>query len=151
MKNLLNPYQKNSVEVTLRSFEEDLRQVQNWLSEKESMGILFSRQNHLSEKQSQAILQKIDAALSEISYLKMELGLEHERENTIDRIRGQMSIDWENLSEIQGNKLARYGEISQEAVSIIDSPVQFLANIALSIAFIADENPTTSEIQQTDL
>jgi len=41
MKDLLNPYQWNSLRITLRTFEEDLRRAQEWLDGKEEHGTLY--------------------------------------------------------------------------------------------------------------
>ena len=145
---LLNPYQKNSIEVTLRSFEDDLHQVNDWLAETQTSRVLSKRQSRLSEKQKGTMRQIIQQALAEIAVLKDELYLVTEDVNVSDLIRGQMSIDWENLSGLQVKKLARYGKVSQEAAPAIDPHIGYLTNLALSLIAITDEDPTESQSQQ---
>jgi len=145
---LLNPYQKNSLEVSLRSFEQNLLLIQGWIDEKDRSGILSSRKNSLTQEQRQEIHQKVVAALAEIAYLKAELGLAAETENVTDSIRGLMSLDWEGLLNSQSSKLKRFGKVNPEVPAIVDPPIQFLANIALSLSSITAGDSSASDPRQ---
>lgn len=147
---ILNPYQKNSIEVTLRSFEQNLVMIRKWLNENDQDRILFSRKNPDTPEQRLEISQKIDAAFSEIAFLKEELNLQTETESLVDYVRGQMSLDWEGLLESRSRKLSRFGKIVPEAASIIDPHIQSLADIALSLSTTSEANHSHSSSLQNN-
>ena len=73
MRNLLNPQQLQSVEITLRMFEENLHQMAAWLDGEEESGILYRRKLTFPAERSKAARQKMNAALEQITLLAWSL------------------------------------------------------------------------------
>jgi hypothetical protein len=143
MNDLLNPYQKASLAIVLRMFEEDLRLADSWLDGRQAEGILYSRQLHLMPPQRATARGRITAALDEIAALAEKLGLEQEVENPDGLILSKMSIAWANLLDSQANKLQRYGDVSPDAAAVIDPPIQRLAQSALELALLFENRSST--------
>jgi hypothetical protein len=136
MSDLLNPNQRRSVTIVLRNFEENLRQAEAWLQGAEANGILYKRKLNLSPAQWQAAQQRVAAALEQIASLAQEIGLEPEVEDASGLIRGEMSVDWTNLSDLRSRKMKRYGDINPELKSVLDPAIQRLAQLAMELASI---------------
>jgi hypothetical protein len=140
---LLNSDQLRSVTIVLRMFEEDLRQMDTWLDERQADGILYSRQLHLTPRQRAEARNHIAAALGEITVLAEKLGLEPEVEDAAGLIRGQMSVAWANLIDSQTKKLKRYGKVHPEVAKEIDPYMQRLAHIALELSSLFEKHSST--------
>jgi hypothetical protein len=139
MNDLLNPDQLRSVTITLRSFEEDLLYAQAWLHDVEENGILYRRKLTLSPESRSIAQERINAALERIALLAKEFGLKAEADNPANLIRSKMSVNWANLLDTQSVKLKRFGEVDPELESALDPAVRQLAQLALELATVFDE------------
>jgi hypothetical protein len=141
MKELLNPYQWNSLRGTLQSFEECLRRAQAWLAGEEERGTLYERKLTLRGDHRKQAESEIQHALELIEDLSRSLELPVETENSAALIRGEMSIAWANLLDSQAQKLGRYGRINPDLAKALDPKVERLAEIAQSLSGIFGEYP----------
>jgi hypothetical protein len=137
---LLNPSQKNSLRVTLRLFEENLRQAQTWLEGYEENGILYQRKLTLSEENREQAWQEVNAALELIEKLSHRFSLRKETSNAASMLRGVLTIDWANLYDTRAGKLKRFGKVQPEIASLLDADIQNLAGIALHLSAILAES-----------
>jgi len=140
IKDLLNPSQWNSLRITLRIFEENLRRAQAWLDGKEEDGTLYQYKLVLSVENRKRAQRQIKIALDQIVKLSSLFEMQKENENPASLIRGQMSVSWADLHDSRTHKLSRYGKVHPELAKVLDSEVQHLSEIALNLAAIFGES-----------
>jgi hypothetical protein len=139
MKNPLNPYQKNSLRISLLMFEENLRRAQEWLDGREENGILYRRKLEISEENRKQATRAIVAALKIIEKVSRTFALEVELESASAILRGALTVNWENLMDTKAAKLKRYGKVHPELGGMLDEDIQELAEIALKLSAILGE------------
>jgi hypothetical protein len=138
---LLNHSQRVSLEITLRLFEESLRQGLAYLDGNETDGIWYKRRLDLpAEKQSQARKIVVEA-LDEIGRLAREFRLVKIEENSAGDVRAQMSQSWANLEDVKSKKLKGYGVVDARLGKALDPHIDRLAHLALALAALF-ENQT---------
>jgi hypothetical protein len=140
-----NIYQRRSLEITLRLFEEELREAETCLQVSQVNGILYKRKLSLPLEQRQAAQLKITAALEQIASLARKLVLEPEVQDLARLIRSQMSRNWANLLDVQSDKLNRYGDVDPGLTTVIDPAIHNLSQLALELASIFDVQNETFE------
>jgi hypothetical protein len=136
MMDLLNPYQKNSLRVSLVMFEENLRSAQEWLDGRVEKGILYQRKLSISEEKRGQAIDAIGAALQMIRELAQVFELENQVEDASSLLGGELSVSWANLLDTQAGKLRRYGDVHPELAGFLDPNIQNLAGIALQLSTI---------------
>ena len=134
MNELLNPYQKNSLRVSLLMLEENLRYAQEWLNGREETGILYYRNLKLSEETKQQAGQKIQAALELIEKLSSEFELDKEFQSAASILQGDLTVNWANLVDTKSAKLRRYGQVHPQLDDMLDPDIQNLAEIAFNLS-----------------
>jgi len=139
MKNLLNPYQKNSLRISLLMFEENLRHAQEWLEGREEKGILYRRKLEMPENKRKQAKHVIKTALDLIEKLSAKFELESESQNAASMFQGELTVNWANLMDTRSGKLRRYGKVHPELASMLDSEIQKLTEIALKLSAILGE------------
>lgn len=145
MNGFQNIYQRRSLEITLRLFEEELREAETCLQVSQVNGILYKRKLSLPLEQRQAAQLKITAALEQIASLARKLVLEPEVQDLARLIRSQMSRNWANLLDVQSDKLNRYGDVDPGLTTVIDPAIHNLSQLALELASIFDVQNETFE------
>jgi hypothetical protein len=140
MEELLNPYQKNSLRISLLAFEESLRQSQEWLDGRDENGILYERRLTISEGSREQANRAIEQALDLIEKLRNEFGLETEFQSAASIVQGYLTVNWATLMDTQANKLRRYGKVHPELAGKLDSDIQNLAGIALQLSAILTQS-----------
>ena len=139
MKDLLNPYQWNSLRITLRTFEENLRRAQEWLDGKEEHGTLYQSKLVLHADSRKRAQREIKNALDQIAELSRLFEMPRENTNPASLIRGEISVSWADLHDSRTHKLGRYGKVHAELSSVLDYQVQHLAGIAQNLSMIFGE------------
>ena len=129
----VSPYQKNSVTVTLRMFEESLRKALFWMDGGEEIGILYRRRLDVPEEVKAQARGRILQALELIQELADTFHLEVLEENTARHIKGDIFIDWENLSDIRADRLKGFGAPKEGLSAVLDPPVDMLCRLALQL------------------
>ncbi|MCA2001756.1 MAG: hypothetical protein LDL51_07825 [Chloroflexi bacterium] len=135
-KVLLNSYQKNSLQITLRMFEENLRNALEWLDGREEDGVLYSRTLILSEDGREQARRYIQDALGVIEKLSRQFDLRKESNDAASMLRGELEVSWANLLDTRSKKLGRYGKVHPELLSALDSDIQKLAEIAQRLSAV---------------
>lgn len=136
MKELLNPAQKNALQITLTQFEENLLHAQAWLDGSEEKGVLHQRKLILSENARQLAEQAIKEARELIKRVSHEFDLSDESENAAASIRGKMSISWADLMDSRAEKLKRCGQVHPGLSGVLDPSIEHMAEIALRLTTI---------------
>jgi hypothetical protein len=145
LKDLLNPSQRRSVTVTLRGFENGLRQALGWLDGRSENGILYRGTLNLSTEKREAMRLEIASALEEIATLSRVLGLDREEEDARGLIRSEMSVAWANLLDTQSKKLRGYGDVDPQLADVLDPGIIHLSSIAIRLANLLDDAPASGE------
>lgn len=140
MKDLLNPYQKNSLRISLLMFEENLRRTQEWLDGREEKGILYHRKLELPDEKRRQAEHVIKTALGVIERLSEKFGLEVEAQNAASMFQGEFSVNWANLIDTQAGKLRKYGKVHPELHDMLDTDIRNLAEIALQLSAMLGES-----------
>ena len=140
MSDLLNPYQKNSLRISLLMFEDSLRHAQEWLEGREENGILYRRKLEMPDDRRKQANHVIKTALSLIEKLSATFELEVESQNAASMFQGELTVNWANLMDSQAGKLRRYGKVHPELGGMLDADVRNLAEIALKLSAILGES-----------
>jgi hypothetical protein len=137
MSELMNQAQRTSVFVALRTFEQYLRQVDRWLNDFETDGILYRYKMDLSPEKRVLMRQKIASGLALVEELAQTLQLEPEVIDLVGAVRGQMSESWANLIDSRAAKLRRYGEVDPGLSQPLDPALDRLVQIAAELSQLA--------------
>lgn len=131
---MLNPSQRNSLSITLRIFEENLRQADAWLQSEENAGILYRHSLRLSPESKGVARHVIEAALNEIAELAHEFGLKPVEKDLTATVIATMSTDWVHLCDAHSDTLVQYGAVDPRLAQTLDPRLDRLAEMALLLA-----------------
>lgn len=131
---LLTPSQERSLHASLFLFEKALRKVDRLLSDGDEIGILYYRKSYMDIQSRELIQKKIANTLVELENFTEKLGLRPIEESLESTIMSEMSISWESLEESRSKRMRGYGELSPQAVEIIDPAIDHFARIALGLS-----------------
>lgn len=140
MTELLNAAQHNSLVVTLRALEKDLRQADDWLQGNTQQGALYEQSLALSPDRRVVARALIRSVLDRIVNLVGRFGLAAADEDLGATIAAQMTMDWANLCDLRSDKLRRYGEVDPRLAELLDADVNALAHLTLSLSVLVREN-----------
>ena len=135
----LNPAQRRSVTIVLMNFEKQLRHAQYWLQGYEENAFLYKRYLQISETQKRKIKDKIENCLVRLEQLATDLDLEQSEENVASLIRGEFSISWADLVDLQSRKLKRYGKTDPSLAKNFDPDIRELARTAFELSTILNQ------------
>lgn len=133
---LLTPSQGRSLHASLLLFEKALRMVDRLLSEGDEIGILYYRKSNVDIQSCELIQKQIAITQVELEDFAKILGLRPIEESLESTIMAEMSISWESLEESRSKRMRGYGELSPQAVEIIDPAIDHFARIALGLSRI---------------
>jgi len=139
MSDLLNPQQLQSVEITLRMFEENLRQMATWLDGEEENGILYRRKLTFPADRRQAVRQLMNASLEQIALLARSLDLQVDEKDAAGSIRAGLAESWANLIDSQSGKLTRYGAVDPRVENALDPVILKLAQLAKDLETLFED------------
>jgi len=145
MSDLLNPYQKNSLRISLLMFEDNLRHAQAWLDGHEENGILYRRKLDVPERNKKQARKVIATALEIIEKLARTFEFETEVESASAIMRGELVISWENLMNTQARRLRGYGEVHPQLASVLDADIQNLAEMSFRLSELLNGSEPNKE------
>ncbi len=137
---LLNHSQRVSLEITLRLFEESLRQTLAYLDGDEMDAILYRRRLDLPAERRTQARELVAEALDEIGVLAREFRLSKQEDNSAGYVRAEMSQSWANLEEVKARKLKGFGEVNDRLGGVLDPHLDRLAYFALVLAKLFETN-----------
>jgi hypothetical protein len=135
---LLNPYQRNSVAITLRMLETSLQHAVADLKHQEQ-GILYRQIVTLTDSQYEQIKQAILEAAGEIARLANTFALPVEVRDSRTDLQGQLAVLWSDLQEIRAAKLRGYGAVAPGLEPVLDPSVLHLIKLVESLTGILSE------------
>ena len=134
MSDLLNPSQRNAVTITLRLFEEQLRQCEEWLEGREETGTLYRQRLSVPEKRRRLVKKQIAQALACIADLADRCGLSAEEENAAGMLSAGFAESWSALCDVHSDKLVRYGQLAPGLAQTLDPSIEAMIELSLSLA-----------------
>ena len=134
MSELMNRAQRTSVFVTLRTFEQYLRQLDRWLQGLEADGILYKYKMDLLPERRALMQQKIACGLDLVEELARAIKLEPEIIDLVGWLRGQMSESWDRQIDARAARLRRYGEVDPGLAQALDPVLDRLVQIAADLS-----------------
>jgi hypothetical protein len=137
MTELLNPAQRSSLAVRLRTFEMTLRQADAWLQRDPGDGLLYRYTVDLTPQQRAAIRAEIQVALAEIARLVEKFELVPHRQHFSSMLAAQMSGEWSSLCDVRAEKLRRYGDVDPRLPMQLNPGIDTLIELAATLARLA--------------
>ena len=141
MSDLLNPYQKQSLTITLQMFEENLRRIQDVLQGNLPDGILYRYKLDCTHAKKAALEHLVQNGLELVAELAQRFELNPSEVDPLRSLNGTMSVSWANLIDTRSDKLARFGEVDDRLSGQLDPDVHRLASLALQIARMLERFP----------
>lgn len=136
---LLNPYQKNSLRLTLVFVDKAMLQIERWLtSEDENEGLLYEIKDDLSAEEKSQLYSHIPRIRAIISELKEEFELEKQSDDKSRLVFGALPYLWQILMETTGRKMKGYGEVNPGLAEKLNPPINKLANLILKMTDIVE-------------
>jgi len=115
---LLNPYQKNSIQTTLRRLERSLRIILSALTQAQN-GVLQKFDDDLEANKKEALKQGITPMLDLIQLLSVRFELIPEPQSLRQTIASLLSSSMAELADIRTASLTRYGQVERKRKSIM--------------------------------
>ena len=82
-----------------------------------------------------------------VEKLARDLNIEKSEENVAGLFRGEFSVSWADLTDLQSRKLQRYGKTDPTLAINLDPNIRDLANTAFDLATILNQSlPADEEI-----
>lgn len=146
---MLNPYQKNALEITLQSLEQKLLRTHAWLRHAPESGRL-TRYRPLPEAMRPELEALIERMLDEIGSLAERFDLQPRVEDLGRAINGEMSVAWADLVDTLSTKLGRYGAVDPALGEALDPAVHRLARWSAQLGQMAARatQPADDEYQE---
>jgi hypothetical protein len=146
--NYLSESQKRALTSSLYLFEKALRKAARLLSEKDVVGIFYSRKSRLSPIKRLFIQKKILQTLKELAHFANQLGVNSAEESIESEIMADMSICWENIEECRSKRLQKYGKLNPRAVQLIDPAINYFAHTAIELSDLVVNNSQDDTIEK---
>lgn len=137
---MLNPHQKNAVEVEMRLLEATIRNVLRLIRETPGDGLLthFRRFPIGNRSRLEALL---DAMSGEVAAVVREFDLQPQDEAIGRRIRAEMAVAWSDLHEVLSKKLRGYGKVDPLLSTSLDPHLRRLIQLTMEVSHLVDEKP----------
>lgn len=133
---MLNPYQKNALEITLQSLERSLLRARASLRHAPEGGRL-TRYRPLPEAARPELEALIGRMLEEIDGLAERFELRPRVEDIGRIVNGEMSVAWADLVDTLSVKLGRYGAVDPALGEALDPAVRRLVRWSAQLGKMA--------------
>ena len=132
-RQLLNPYQKNALRISLVLVEKGVFELDHLLSRGDHHGILFEIQNDLAEEAKSGIRQLIHEIREILREMKDRFQLDLEIDKNSRAIFGKAPLLWEIVTGTDARRLRGYGEIDPGLKDLLDPSIEQLSQLLLSV------------------
>lgn len=132
-RQLLNPYQKNALRISLVLVEKGVFELDRVLSSGNHHGILFEIQDDLAEEAKAGIRQLIHEIREILREMKDRFQLDLEIDRNSRAIFGKAPLLWEIVTNTDAGRLRGYGEIDPSLKDLLDPSIERLSQLLLSV------------------
>lgn len=133
---LMNPHQKRSLMVTLYQLELSFKNINDWLNDRGSQGILYNQKLSLSKANQLDGQEIIREGLDLIANFAKSLKLEKYDENLSSTINSLLHVQWINLEDQHAAKHKRSGEVHPDLSKHLDPLIDELIATVLKLGEI---------------
>ena len=137
---MLNPYQKNAVEIGMRLLEATIREELRLIREPPGDGVL-THVRPLPIGHRLRIEALLDAMSAEVAIVVREFDLQPQDDGIGRRIRGEMAGAWSDLHEVLSKQLRRYGKVDPLLSNSLDPHIHRLILLTMEVSHLVDEKP----------
>jgi len=117
----ITPSHRKGISVALTSLDEMLCVVEGWAKGREAHGVLYRERNALSLRRREQLLTEVTRIRLLLKPLLDILGLEGRAESAADDIWGMCAALRAHLMELESGPLRRYGPVSSQLGTLMDS------------------------------
>ena len=128
----------NGIAVTLAHLDEVISNLELWARGREVHSVLYHERNSLSGEQRALILAEIAEIRRILEEARRRFSLPARVNEITGEFRGQCSVLWVNLVELDGKYLKRYGEPPADLVAYIEPISKELIHRVFRIGDIAN-------------
>ena len=128
----------NAIAVTLTHLDEVISNLELWARGREIHSVLYHERNGLSGEQRALILDEIAEIRRILEETRRRFNLPARVNEGTDEFRGQCSVLWVHLVELEGKYLKRYGEPPADLVAYIEPISKELIHRVFRIGDIAN-------------
>jgi len=132
-RQLLNPYQKNALRISLVLVEKGVFELDHILSSGNHHGILFEVQDDLAEEAKAGIRQHIHEIREILREMKEQFQLDLQIDKNSRAIFGKAPLLWEIVTNTDAGRLRGYGEIDPSLKDLLDPSIERLSQLLLSM------------------
>lgn len=130
-RQILNPYQKNALRISLVLVEKGVFELDYVLSRGNHYGILFEIQDDLAEEAKAGIRQLIHEIREILREMKERFQLDLEIDKNSRVIFGKAPLLWEIVTGTDARRLRGYGEIDPSLKDLLDPSLEQLSQLLL--------------------
>lgn len=130
-RQILNPYQKNALRISLVLVEKGVFELDHVLSRGNHYGILFEIQDDLAEEAKAGIRQLIHEIREILREMKERFQLDLEIDKNSRAIFGKAPLLWEIVTGTDARRLRGYGEIDPGLQDLLDPSIERLSHLLL--------------------
>jgi len=112
---------RRAVSTTLALLDELLCRIEGWAGGREDRGILYTERNNLAPSQRKTLRQTVAHLRGLILSARIELDLKATTQDALSDIWSRCAAFRQNLMEITGASLRRYGPVSRDVVHRLDA------------------------------
>jgi len=111
---------RRAVSTTLALFDALLCRIAEWAAGREQHGVLYEEVNDLGPERRRALRREVGRLRRRLEAARRDLGLAVMREPASLDIWGRCAAFRENLVELEGRRLRRYGEVPADLAEYMD-------------------------------
>jgi hypothetical protein len=126
---MLNEYQRQRVSITIRSLEENLHAIEEFLKSENYSGVLLEIKNDIPPSVKDALIPMIAILKEKLGIIAEKFDLEKRTESISQQIFAMLSFDLVSIEEIKAKRLRGYGEAADELYRTLDPEVDLLKDL----------------------
>lgn len=130
---ILNPYQKNALRISLVLVEKGVLELDHLLSRGDHHGILFGIKDDLAEEAKAGIRQLIHEIREILREMKERFQLDLEIDKNSRAIFGKAPLLWEIVTDTDARRLRGYGETAPSLKELLDPSIERLSHLLLKM------------------
>ncbi len=111
------------ISTTLSVLDKSLCDFEQWAPGHEVRSVLYGVENTLSPAQREVIATEVAAMKAILQEIKTTLHLEGSVRLVERMMRSSCALLWASLTELEGSRLRRYGEVPQDLADYLDPKV----------------------------
>jgi|GEM_PF-1344743 len=122
--------------VRFSQLEERLIEIESLLNIGSEKTVFLRRVDKITSDEKERIYKLLNRTREEIRKLGESLSLDVSEESNRAHIQSLLALMWSDLQDTRPEKLTGYGNMSQEAFSLLTAPIQKLINLIQEMSLV---------------